>query len=213
MISISELSIREGEVLGLVGNNGAGKTTLLNLMLDLIPATAGEVLIKGQAVAGSDHWKAFTGSYINENFLIPFLKPAEYLEFIAGLNDLSKDEIQSFYQQMAHFFQEGFDSKTLIRDLSLGNKNKVGILGAILGKPELILLDEPFANLDPSSQSQLKSTLTELGKGQNTIVVSSHDLGHISAICTRIIILDKGQVVKDLPNQGQALEELERYFQ
>lgn len=211
-LTISTLAINKNELVGLVGNNGAGKTTLLSLMLDLIPATNGFVKSKGMAVSKSEDWKNYTGSYLNERFLIPYLTPTEFFEFIGGLHGKNASDIALFLKENEAFFKEDAYDKTYIRDLSAGNKNKVGILAAILPKPEILILDEPFANLDPSSQLWLKSKLRELNNNGVTIVVSSHDLKHVTEICSRILILDNGKLVKDIPTNSNSLKELENYF-
>lgn len=211
-LEIDKLQIEKGECVGLVGNNGAGKTTLLSLILDLIKPTSGEVKSKSVKVSESDVWKNYTASYLNESFLIPFLTPLEFLEFVGSLHGKSKAEVRDFFNENASFFQLGtFDGK-YIRELSAGNKNKIGILAALLSKPEILLLDEPFSNLDPSSQAWLKIKLKELNKNGVAQLISSHDLKHVTEICTRIILLDEGHIVKDTKTNTETLLELEAYF-
>jgi ABC-2 type transport system ATP-binding protein len=212
-LSVGKLSIGKGEFIGLVGNNGAGKTTMLSLILDLIEATKGFVQSKAQRVAGSDDWKQYTGSYLNEGFLIPFLTPLEFLEFIGQLHGRSKADVKSILIENASFYHEDLGAKKYIRELSAGNKNKIGILAALMPDPEVLILDEPFANLDPSSQAWLKSRLKRLSEQGLTIVISSHDLNHVTEICTRIILLEEGLIIKDTNTNLDTLPELERYFQ
>ncbi len=211
---IPELSIGENESFGLVGNNGAGKTTVLSLILDLIKANDGKVLIKGNNVAQSEDWKNFTGSYVDEGFLIGFLSVSEYLYFTGGLYGLNKKDVDDFQEQYDDFLnREMFADSKLIRDLSAGNKSKVGILSALIGNPEIVVLDEPFANLDPSSQMRLVSMLQTLHKDKHvTLLISSHDLNHITTVCKRIVLLENGKIVKDLNKNTDALGELEEYF-
>lgn len=212
-LEIPEIHIEANEIIGLVGNNGAGKTTLMSLILDLIEARKGTVLSKGEPVAKSEHWKSYTSSFMGESFLIPFLKVEEYLQFIQNLHGISNQDYKAFKTRMASFFSEGFNSNTLIRDLSLGNKNKVGIMGALLPKSELVLLDEPFANLDPSSQFQLKKLIQEhKAMHQSCIIVSSHDLGHVTELSDRILLIESGEIIKDSREKGQFKSELEQYF-
>ena len=103
--------------------------------------------------------------------------------------------------------------KKYIRDLSKGNLKKVGIAAALLGHPQVVLLDEPFENLDPSSQIRLKKLiLSELEASKITFLISSHDLNHVTEICDRIVLLEKGKVIRDLREKGEMLKELEAYF-
>jgi ABC-2 type transport system ATP-binding protein len=214
VLDIPDLSVQKGESFGLVGNNGAGKTTLFSLILDLRRATNGSVFIKGQDVSKSESWKNYTGSYIDENFLIDFLTPEEYFQFIANLHGLSGGDLRNFYQKYEDFFAgEIMDKKKYIRELSKGNQKKVGICGALLSEPEVLILDEPFSNLDPSSQIRLKNIFkTMRSEDSVTMLISSHDLNHVTEVCERIVILDRGNIAYDLQTGNKTLEELESYF-
>lgn len=211
-LSVQNLKLSSGELVGLVGNNGAGKTTMLCLMLDLIQATTGLVRSKTQSVAQSEGWKSYTGSYLGEDFLVPFLSPVEFLSFVGDLHGKNKADLDQFLLEVAGFFPAEMQTGKLIRDLSLGNKNKLGILAAIYTSPELLLLDEPFANLDPGSQVWLKRKLAELNRNGVTVLLSSHDLKHVTELCSRVILLDNGVVVKDMTTDSNALMELEAWF-
>lgn len=211
-LSVDKIGIDAGEFIGLVGNNGAGKTTMLSLILDLIQPTKGYVTSKSMKVSETDKWKSYTGSYLNEGFLVPFLTPMEFLEFIGSLHRLNKDDVRAFLAENASFFDMDTFSGKYNRELSAGNKNKIGILASFLAKPEILILDEPFSNLDPSSQMWLKSKLRELNKGGMTILISSHDLKHVTEICSRILLLEEGHIVKDSLTDVDTLVELEEYF-
>ena len=213
VLSIDSLEIIKGQTIGLVGNNGAGKSTLLHLILDLIEPTTGEVFSKDQNVAQTEEWKNYTGSYLNESFLIPYLTAYEYFEFIGHLHGLSKTEVTDFLQTTIDFFNGEEYKKTLIRDLSAGNRNKVGIIGALIDAPELLLLDEPFSFLDPTSQSWLKNKLKKLREIGVTLLISSHDLSHITEISSRLLVIEKGIIIKDFEATPDTLKELESYFE
>jgi len=213
-VEIRQMHIPTGQSFGLVGNNGAGKTTLFRLILNLIRPTDGEVLIKDKPVALRDEWKAFTGSFLDESFLIGFLTPEEYFNFIAGLQRVSTVDLDSFLNRFEAFFNdEVLGKRKYIRDMSKGNQKKIGLVGAMIGAPELLVLDEPFANLDPSSQIKLKQILLdEQETNKTTMLISSHDLNHVTEVCERIVVLEKGNVVKDISDTSNVLAELEAYF-
>ncbi|MEI5983590.1 MULTISPECIES: ABC transporter ATP-binding protein [Sphingobacterium] len=214
VLGVESLDIKKGESVGLVGNNGAGKTTLFSLMLDLIQPSTGEVSINGVKVNESERWKDFTGCFVDESFLIGYLTAEEYFYFLGDLQGLSKQDVDAQVGTYEEFFNgEILGKKKFIRDLSKGNQKKVGIVGALIGKPELLILDEPFANLDPSSQFRLKNMIRGLMEKKDlTILISSHDLSHTVEISDRIIALNKGVVEKDLVTSKETLEELTSYF-
>jgi ABC-2 type transport system ATP-binding protein len=214
VLNIESLNISKGETFGLVGNNGAGKTTLFNCLLDLIKPTTGNVSSKGIAVNESEEWKNYTGSYIDESFLIGYLTPDEYLNFVGDLRGMNSSDIKEFLKPFeALFNDEIVGVKKYLRDLSKGNQKNVGIAASLMGNPELIVLDEPFANLDPTTQIRLKELLKELAqKSQVTLMISSHDLSHVTEVCNRIVVLEKGQLIRDMNTEHDTLIELESYF-
>lgn len=213
--NIDAFTINDGDILGLVGNNGAGKTTLFRMLLDLLQADEGSVVIDGINPAESEAWKQFVGAYIDEGFLIDFLTPEEYFAFlgkISGMTQAEVDERLKYFEQLAA--GEVFGQKKLIRNLSAGNKQKVGIISALFLRPKIVILDEPFNFLDPSSQLILKHVLTDYAHETGaTLIISSHNLQHTVDISNRIALLEHGVVIRDLPNsQGSANAELEEYF-
>lgn len=214
VLDIPELTIKNGEVFGLVGNNGAGKTTLFSLILDLIRATKGKVIINEIAVAKSEEWKSVTGAYIDESFTIGYLTPDEYFNFVGELRGMNANDIAGFLSNFNEFFNdEILGKKKFIRDLSKGNQKKVGVVGALMGNPEIVILDEPFANLDPTSQFKLRKIIKEFAAGQNkTFLISSHDLDHVTDVCSRIVILQKGEIIRDVQKTKTTLTELEEFF-
>jgi ABC-2 type transport system ATP-binding protein len=214
VLNIDALEIPTGQSFGLVGNNGAGKTTLFNILLDLIRPTTGAIVTNDISVNKSEAWKKFTGSFIDESFLISYLTPEEYFQFIGDLRGMNKADVTSFLSQFEEFFnEEVLGKKKYLRDLSKGNQKKVGIVAAMMGNPQVVVLDEPFANLDPTTQIRLKKILKTLTENKEiTVLVSSHDLSHVTEVCERIVVLDKGAVVKDIVTSAETLQELERYF-
>ena len=214
VLNIESLEIPKGQAFGLVGNNGAGKTTFFNLLLDLIKPTTGTILNNEIQVNTSEDWKPFTAAFIDESFLIGYLTPEEYFYFIGELRGMNKADIDTFLAQFSEIFNdEIIGKKKYLRDLSKGNQKKAGIVAALIGNPEVIILDEPFANLDPTTQIRLKKLLSDLTKDSNsTVLISSHDLGHVTEVCERIVVLDKGDIVKDLKTSAETLAELETYF-
>lgn len=214
VLNIEHLEIPKGETFGLVGNNGAGKTTLFSLMLDLIQPTTGFVSIEGIKVNESEAWKNKVSAFVDDSFLIGYLTPEEYFYFIGELRGQNKASVDDFLKQFHDLFSgEILNSGKYVRDLSKGNQKKVGIVGAIIGNPEIIILDEPFANLDPSTQIKLKNLIKELSKQDGvTFLISSHDLSHTTEVCNRIVVVNKGQQVKDIRTNPETLKDLEQYF-
>lgn len=214
VLKIENLSIPKGQSFGLVGNNGAGKTTYFSLLLDLIKPTTGQILNNDVLVHESEDWKPFTSAFIDESFLIGYLTPEEYFYFIGELRGQNKADVDSLISQFEDFFHgEILGQKKYLRDLSKGNQKKAGIVAALIGNPEVIVLDEPFANLDPTTQIRLKGIIKNLAEKHGvTVLVSSHDLMHVTDVCERIVVLDQGEIVKDLETNEATLKELEAHF-
>ncbi|SDG74345.1 ABC transporter ATP-binding protein [Winogradskyella thalassocola] len=214
VLNIEELTIPKGQSFGLVGNNGAGKTTYFSLLLDLIKPTTGNITSNNVVVDESEDWKPFTSSFIDESFLIGYLTPEEYFYFIGELRGQNKADVDTLTSKFEDFFNgEIIGKKKYLRDLSKGNQKKAGIVAALIGHPEVIILDEPFANLDPTTQIRLKQIIKDLAEKQGvTVLVSSHDLTHVTDVCERIVVLEKGNVIKDLETNPATLKELEAHF-
>jgi len=214
VLHINNLDIKKGESFGLVGNNGAGKTTFFSLLLDLIQPTTGHIKNSGFQVNESEDWKPLTAAFLDETFLIGYLTPEEYFYFIGDLRGQNKADVDALLAKHTEFFNgEILNSKKYIRDFSKGNQKKVGIIATLIGNPEVIILDEPFANLDPTTQFRLKKIIKDLASDPNvTILVSSHDLQHTVEVSDRIVALHKGEVVKDIQTSSETLAELETFF-
>lgn len=214
-VDIENYIINQGEMLGLVGNNGAGKTTLFRLILDLLKTDAGNVTINDIDVSKSEEWKKFTGAFIDDGFLIDYLTPEEYFYFIGKMYGLKKEEVDERLTQFERFMNgEVVGQKKFIRNFSAGNKQKIGIISAILHYPQLLILDEPFNFLDPSSQSVIKHLLKKYNEEHNaTVIISSHNLNHTVDVCPRIALLEHGVIIRDIQNENNSAEkELEDYF-
>lgn len=214
VLNIEHLEIEKGKSFGLVGNNGAGKTTLFSALLDLIQPTTGYIENNGIKVNSSEDWKSITAAFIDESFLIGYLTAEEYFYFIGELRGQNKADVDALLSKFEDFFHgEILGKKKYLRDLSKGNQKKVGIVATLIGNPEVVILDEPFANLDPTTQIRLKQIIKELSADPNvTVLVSSHDLMHVTEVCERIVVLDKGIVVKDIVTSAETLKELEEHF-
>ena len=233
-VDIDNFHIKKGDMLGLVGNNGAGKTTLFRLILDLLNADTGDVQLTFNPTTQPEHpvatpqptalcvnpalseeWKQYTGAYIDEGFLIDFLTPDEYFAFIARVCGVPEVELEERLKPYQNFMAgELLGQKKLIRDLSAGNKQKVGIVAALINRPQLLILDEPFNFLDPTSQHQLKQLLGEYHRQYGaTMLISSHNIDHTTHISTRIALMENGRILQDIDNHHhEAAEILARYF-
>ncbi len=214
-LDVPFLQVDEGECVGLVGNNGAGKTTLLRLLLDLAVPDAGEVYLDGHAIARTNAWRRDVASFLDRGFLIDFLTPREFFLFVGSLYKRAEAEVEAFLP----FFHDLLDPALmaprapLVRDLSLGNQKKVGLVAALVCAPRLLVLDEPFANLDPGSQMRLRRVLQQQARDLGTtLLVSSHDLRHVTEICSRIVLIEGGRIVRDVPASPASLPDLEAYF-
>ena len=214
VLSIENLEFPKGQTIGLVGNNGAGKTTLFSLILDLIEPSSGFVSIDQEKVNESEQWKNKVGAFIDETFLIGYLTPEEYFYFLGELRGQSKANVDDFLKNFTDFFNgEILNAKKYIRDLSKGNMKKVGIIGALIVTPAIIILDEPFANLDPSTQIKLKNLIRDWSQNlDSTFLISSHDLAHTTEVCERIVVINKGELVRDIQTLPETLRDLEQYF-
>ena len=214
VLNIPNLGIPKGQSFGLVGNNGAGKTTFFSLLLDLIQPTTGTLNNNEIQVNTSEDWKPFTAAFLDESFLIGYLTAEEYFYFIGDIRGQNKADVNALLLKHEEFFNdEILRNKKYLRDLSKGNQKKVGIIATLIGNPKVVILDEPFANLDPTTVSRLKKIIKELAENPDiTVLVSSHDLQHTVEVCDRIVALNKGEIVKDIVTSAETLKELEAFF-
>lgn len=215
VLDIEFLEIARNTCFGLVGNNGAGKTTLFRVMLDLVRASEGRVLLEGEDVSQTENWKPKVGAYLDEHMLLSYLTADEYFESLRVIYGLSRQDLSHYLETFRELFSdEILGKKKYIRDLSKGNVKKVGIAAAMIGDPQVVLLDEPFENLDPSSQNRLKRFILQEKQNKDiTFLISSHDLAHVTDICDRIVLLEKGRIIKDLVEKEKMVLELNEYFE
>jgi ABC-2 type transport system ATP-binding protein len=213
-LQVEDLEVIPGEVVGVVGNNGSGKTTFFRMLLDLLKADRGMVKINGIPVNESDNWKKYSGAFLDENSLISFLTPTEYFEFIGRLNGMSEAKISSKLNDYQCFFNKAeFDTCKYISEYSKGNQHKIGIIAALLLNPLFVLLDEPFANLDPSSRLSLKSIIRDINsKFNTTFIISSHNLDHITELSSRMLLFERGRIIFDQPVASETEDHLNTYF-
>lgn len=200
-------TVEKGQILGLLGPNGAGKSTTMNIMTGYLSATSGEVKIDGYDILTEPMKAKKLIGYLPE---IPPLyldmKVREYLNFVAQLKKVKKKEQKAQVEEVIRMTELGEYENRLIKFLSKGYKQRVGLAQALLGSPELLILDEPTVGLDPKQIINMRELIKELAK-THTIILSSHILSEISAVCDSVIIIDRGKVIA----QGTA-EELEEHL-
>jgi ABC-2 type transport system ATP-binding protein len=215
VLKVEEFHSKESEIIGIVGNNGAGKTTFLKLILDLILPEKGELFSNEKSITLSEHWKEYTGSFLDEDFLIQYLTPMEFFRFIGRIYKIPEDILKSRLLSFNGFLNFDLDRKKYIREFSTGNKYKIGIVSTIITNPKIVIFDEPFNYLDPTSQNQLVSILKNYNSSENAmILLSSHDLSHVTELCSRIILIENGVFIKEMENTNQVYtyKELKEYF-
>ena len=202
-----DLTVKEGEIMGLLGPNGAGKSTTMNIMTGYLSATSGEVKINGHDILTEPIETKKSIGYLPE---IPPLymdmKVKEYLNFVAQLKKIKKAERKKQVEQVMELVEVKEYENRLIKYLSKGYKQRVGLAQALLGEPKLLILDEPTVGLDPNQIIRMRKLIKDLAK-DHTIILSSHILSEISAICDSVVIIDQGKVIA----RGTA-EELEEQF-
>ena len=214
-LDVPKLTIEEGQIVGLVGNNGAGKTTMMRRILDLIRADQGYATIDGKRVDLYPVWKTFTGSFLDGSFLIDFYTPEEFFDFIAEAYGIPRDELANRLRTYETLMNDAIMGKgKLIHDHSNGNRQKIGIIGAMLVNPRVLILDEPFNYLDPSSQLVVAKLIREMNRDLGTtVLVSSHNLTSINDLCDRLLLLEKGRLLMDKAHVPGSIDpELEAYF-
>ena len=206
-------TVADGQICGLLGPNGAGKSTIMNILTGYLSATSGQVTVAGHPLPEeADAAKACVGYLPEQPPLYPEMTVQEYLTFAAELKGMKKEERKEQVCRAAR--RTGLEAvlPRLIRSLSKGYKQRVGIAQALLGSPRLIILDEPTVGLDPAQVIEIRKLIRELGRA-HTVILSSHILSEVQAVCQQILILSKGHLaaagsLEELTSNGKSLEEV-----
>ena len=206
-------TVADGQICGLLGPNGAGKSTIMNILTGYLSATSGQVMVAGHPLPEeADAAKACVGYLPEQPPLYPEMTVQEYLTFAAELKGVKKAERKEQVCRAAR--RTGLEAvlPRLIRSLSKGYKQRVGIAQALLGSPRLIILDEPTVGLDPAQVIEIRKLIRELGRA-HTVILSSHILSEVQAVCQQILILSKGHLaaagsLEELTADGKSLEEV-----
>ena len=206
-------TVADGQICGLLGPNGAGKSTIMNILTGYLSATSGQVTVAGHPLPEeADAAKACVGYLPEQPPLYPEMTVQEYLTFAAELKGVKKAERKEQVCRAAR--RTGLEAvlPRLIRSLSKGYKQRVGIAQALLGSPRLIILDEPMVGLDPAQVIEIRKLIRELGRA-HTVILSSHILSEVQAVCQQILILSKGHLaaagsLEELTADGKSLEEV-----
>lgn len=206
-------TVEDGQIYGLLGPNGAGKSTIMNILTGYLSATSGQVTVAGHPLPEeADEAKACVGYLPEQPPLYPEMTVGEYLNFVAELKKVPRAQRKEQVLRAAR--RTGLEKvlPRLIRSLSKGYKQRVGIAQALLGSPKIIILDEPTVGLDPAQVIEMRKLIRELGKA-HTVILSSHILSEVQAVCQQVLILSKGKLavsgtLKELTADGRSLEEV-----
>lgn len=206
-------TVKDGQIYGLLGPNGAGKSTIMNILTGYLSATSGQVTVAGHPLPEeADEAKACVGYLPEQPPLYPEMTVGEYLNFVAELKKVPRAQRKEQVLRAAR--RTGLEKvlPRLIRSLSKGYKQRVGIAQALLGSPKIIILDEPTVGLDPAQVIEMRKLIRELGKA-HTVILSSHILSEVQAVCQQVLILSKGKLaasgtLQELTADGRSLEEV-----
>ena len=206
-------TVEDGQIYGLLGPNGAGKSTIMNILTGYLSATSGQVTVAGHPLPeDADEAKACVGYLPEQPPLYPEMTVGEYLNFVAELKKVPRAQRKEQVLRAAR--RTGLEKvlPRLIRSLSKGYKQRVGIAQALLGSPKIIILDEPTVGLDPAQVIEMRKLIRELDKA-HTVILSSHILSEVQAVCQQVLILSKGKLaasgtLQELTADGRSLEEV-----
>ena len=192
------INIGKGEVVGLLGPNGAGKSTLMKILTGYIPPTSGDASLYGHDVLfDTEEVKKIVGYLPEHNPLYPDMYIKEYLEFIAGIHKLGKIAPNRI-REMIEITGLGPEQNKKIGTLSKGYKQRVGLAQALIHNPEVLILDEPTSGLDPNQLLEIRELIKGIGK-EKTVILSTHIMQEVEAVCSRAIIINLGKIVADAP--------------
>jgi ABC-2 type transport system ATP-binding protein len=210
-----DLEVPQGSFFGFLGPNGAGKTTTIHILIGLLPATAGEVEVLGMRVPEQlDAVKRLVGVVPDESMLFDRLTGIEFLEFVGRMYGLSRPVAVRRSRELLELFELHNSAATLISGYSKGMKKRLALAGALIHRPQLFLLDEPFEGVDPLGARLMKEILMEqVGRGA-TVFITSHVLDVVERLCDRVAIIANGRVVAEgsVPELRSAEETLEDIF-
>ncbi|WP_056969537.1 ABC transporter ATP-binding protein [Lacticaseibacillus thailandensis] len=187
------LTVKPGEILGLIGQNGAGKTTTFRMILDFLHPDSGTVQWQGQAMSKIDH--DFIGYLPEERGLYPKLSIVEQIEFFGQLHGMTRTAVRDALPEWLERFEVKGKLTDKVKDLSKGNQQKVQLIAALIFMPKLVILDEPFSGLDPVNASLLEAGVRYLQTSGSAIIFSSHNMRNVESLSDRLVMLKNGAVV------------------
>jgi ABC-2 type transport system ATP-binding protein len=189
--------VPEGQVLGFLGPNGAGKTTAMRMMTAFLPPTSGRVVVAGVDLAADPVGLRRKVGYLPENVpLYPEMRVEEYLRFRADVHEVPRGEVRAAMDRSVERCLLGDVRRQVIGTLSKGYRQRVGLAGALIHSPAVLILDEPTVGLDPNQIIKVRELITELGR-DHTVVLSTHILPEVEQVCERVFIIDRGRIVAD----------------
>lgn len=209
-LAVADLSftVEEGQIYGFLGPNGAGKSTTMNILTGCLAATSGRVLIDGKDIfEDAQEAKSKIGYLPEQPPLFLDMTPKEYLSFVAAAKKIKKEERKALIEEVMEITKIKSEENRLIKNLSKGYRQRVGIAQAILGNPSIVILDEPTVGLDPLQIIEIRSLIKKLGEN-HTVILSSHILSEVQAVCDKIMIISEGRLAAcDTPSNLEALFE------
>jgi ABC-2 type transport system ATP-binding protein len=189
--------VKPGEILGFLGPNGAGKTTTMKAITGIFSFNAGEIYIGGKSINGeAEEVKKHIGYLPEDNELYSEMPVINYLRFMAEIQDLSKEKIPHRIRQIIRLTGLEKEKHKIIRELSKGYQQRVGLAQALIHDPEVLILDEPTTGLDPNQIVEIRELIKKIGQ-EKTVILSSHILAEVEATCDRIMIINNGKIVAD----------------
>jgi ABC-2 type transport system ATP-binding protein len=194
-------NIITNEFSALIGNNGCGKSTTIHILCNLIPYDSGEVLFEGKKITPNYvSYKKHLGIVLSKPYYVEDFNIMEYWKFVCKFQEVPKNETNQRIDDLVNLLELNEYTKKSIKNLSSGNQMKVSLGGALIHNPKMLVLDEPFVNLDIGTTEKIMTILKGF-KGKKTILITSHQLELVADLCDRFLIMDKGQIVAELNKQ------------